>query len=333
MSVLTSRCHDRNSKKQRLLGDRYGVKTSSDVTGEITSFERHGSVSMSSDNDEGDINDNDDDEWVLWDMRSFIVKSNDDLRQEVCCLQLLEIFRQIFSDVGLKDDLWIQSYSIISTGASTGVVEVIPDAISLDALKKTPGFKSLSAHFEHTYWTSADRLATAKKNFVASLAAYSLACYLLSIKDRHNGNILLDAEGHLIHIDFGFILSMAPGGAFSLETAPFKLTEEMIDLLGGLDSIYFEQFVRAFTSGFLALRDNSETILATLSIMATNSTFPCFYGKDKDAILEKFRGRFRKELGIKDVIRVCLELITDSYAHYGTAQYDSFQWFTNGIMS
>ena len=36
--------------------------------------------------------------------------------------------------------------------------------------------------------------------------------------------MLIDTEGHIIHIDFGFLLSIAPGGAFSLETAPFKLT-------------------------------------------------------------------------------------------------------------
>lgn len=55
-------------------------------------------------------------------------------------------------------------------------------------------------------------------------------CCLLHAQDRHNGNILLDDAGCIVHIDFGFMLSNSPGGV-NFETAPFKLTRELLEVL------------------------------------------------------------------------------------------------------
>jgi phosphatidylinositol 4-kinase len=67
------------------------------------------------------------------------------------------------------------------------------------------------------------------------LSAYSVVSYILQIKDRHNGNILVDDQGHLIHIDFGFIFDWSPGKDMRFESANFKMTKEFIKILGGSD--------------------------------------------------------------------------------------------------
>lgn len=100
------------------------------------------------------------------------------------------------------------------------------------------------------------------------MAGYSVICYLLAIKDRHNGNIMLDSEGHLVHIDFGFVLGIAPGGSFSLETASFKLTLEMSELLGGANSPLFEEFITLMTEALKVARAQADTVATLIEIMS-----------------------------------------------------------------
>lgn len=98
----------------------------------------------------------------------------------------------------------------------------------MDALKKkVPGYKGLNIFYRSVFKKDFDE---ALKNFIESLAGYSLVQYFLQIKDRHNGNILIDNLGHIIHIDFGFMLSLSPGNV-GFESAPFKLTAEYMELM------------------------------------------------------------------------------------------------------
>ena len=104
-------------------------------------------------------------------------------------------------------------------------------------------------------------LRKARDAFARSLAGYSLACFILQVKDRHNGNILLDPEGHIMHIDYGFILTSAPGRGIQFEKAPFKLTDEFVGVLNGLESSYFSKFREKLISGFSAIQSKAEHLI------------------------------------------------------------------------
>jgi phosphatidylinositol 4-kinase B len=93
--------------------------------------------------------------------------------------------------------------------------------------------RALKAVTHKLFGRETDEFRAAQINFARSLAAHSAACYVLQVKDRHNGNILVSTTtGEVAHIDFGFLLGASPGNV-GFETAPFKLTAEYVEVRGG----------------------------------------------------------------------------------------------------
>jgi phosphatidylinositol 4-kinase len=270
-----------------------------------------------------------------WDLSGIIVKSNDDLRQESFIMQLIELCHEAFQEAELE--LWLLPYRIISTGRTTGIIEMVRNAMSFDALKKRPGYGAggLREHLQRMTKYEAnpsEAFKFAQRNFVRSLASYSLLSYLFLFKDRHNGNLLLDTAGHVIHIDFGFVFGVAPGGSFSLEmSTPFKLTDEMIEVMDGLRSSLFSEFVTLFCCGFLALQAHCDTFMTLVEVTSRGSTFKCFEGRDTAEIVGKLQERFRPELGKEDTIAHVLDIIKEAIGSFGTSQYDYFQYISQGI--
>jgi hypothetical protein len=141
-----------------------------------------------------------------WNLIPVIVKSNDDLRQEQLASQAIRYMHVILAEA--RVDCWLRPYEIIALSSDSGIIEAIPNTVSLDVLKRREfGYTSLANFFEEYFGPPHEaRYRNAIDNFIQSMAGYSIVCYLLNIKDRHNGNILLTTHGHILHIDFGFML-------------------------------------------------------------------------------------------------------------------------------
>ncbi|KAJ3072875.1 Phosphatidylinositol 4-kinase pik1alpha (PI4-kinase)(PtdIns-4-kinase) [Podochytrium sp. JEL0797] len=220
-----------------------------------------------------------------WKMMSVIVKSGSDLRQEVLALQLIKEMQRIWKEENVP--VWVHYYRVLVTSHQGGLIETVQNSISVHSIKKEgynhslnqPGVAySLYDYFIREFGAPASkRFLKAQDAFMRSLAGYSIICYLLQIKDRHNGNILVDKEGHTIHIDFGFMLSNSPGN-MGFELAPFKLPQEFIDILGGTRSLKFAQYRKLCKDAFIAVRKRWDLIVGLVEIMEKDSVLPCFTG-------------------------------------------------------
>ena len=263
-----------------------------------------------------------------------IIKTNEDLRQEQFATQLINEFYQIFK---LENTgCWLNTYEIISTGNNCGLVEMINDSLSLDQLKQKTNHMSLKNFYKNYFGNGNEDSPLYKKamnNFVSSLAGYSLVCYFLQIKDRHNGNILIDKEGHIIHIDFGFLLSNAPGKGLKFENAPFKLNKDMVEALGGVNGKYFMDFRKLLKKGFLAVYKHQSKIVILVEMMwcGHGKKLGCFEGGQETIDELKNRLNPKDNINKRSVIKLVDELIGQSVDNWRTKWYDIFQYHVQGI--
>lgn len=256
--------------------------------------------------------------------QSAIFKVGDDCRQDVLALQLISIFKSIWENSGL--DLYCFPYRVTATAPGCGVIDVLPNSISRDML----GREAVNGLYEYfvSKFGNEDSIEfeNARNNFVKSLAAYSIISYLLQFKDRHNGNIMYDDKGHILHIDFGFCFDIAPGGV-TFEAVPFKLSKEMVKVMGGSNETEsFKMFEELFIKGFLSVRPFYHLIVGNVTPML-GSGLPCF----KEKTIKNLTNRFFLEKDDKQVIGSLRGLIKKSYESLFTVGYDKFQKMTNGI--
>ncbi|KAK5022742.1 phosphatidylinositol-4- kinase [Exophiala sideris] len=270
------------------------------------------------------IDDGDRRTYEVW--QSAIFKVGDDCRQDVLALQMIAVFRGIFNSVGL--DVYVFPYRVTATAPGCGVIDVLPNSISRDMLGRE-AVNGLHDYFVTKYGGEHSiRYQEARSEFVKSMAAYSVISYLLQFKDRHNGNIMIDDKGHILHIDFGFCFDIVPGGV-KFERAPFKLTPEMLAVMGGDDpttSQSYRWFEELTIKAFLCSRPYCDKLSHLVSLML-DSGLPCF----KPETMRNFKNRFALDKTEREAAEFMLGCIKKSAGNVSTKIYDEFQLITNGI--
>lgn len=256
-----------------------------------------------------------------WALRSLIVKTGSDMKQEQFATQILGVIQNIWALE--KVDLCIQTYTVVVTGRFSALIETLKTAKSIHQIKKKlqekEGPGTLGEYFKEKWGDKSEP----RENFFRSAVGYSLVSHLLQIKDRHNGNILIDGEGRMVHIDFGFVLGAHPG-FYAVESAPFKFSPEYAAVIGAERMSRFEA---EFLKGFIALRKHSESIVTLVESLDLGSgTFGALNGNSADSLSQRFCPGMTEE----EFLSHTSEVVSRGLKSVFTEIYDSLQYYTQG---
>ncbi|TMW66356.1 hypothetical protein Poli38472_004121 [Pythium oligandrum] len=236
-----------------------------------------------------------------------MVKNGDDLRQDQLIMQMFILMDRLLKKVNL--DLKLTPYRILATGLNDGLMEFVQDSYPVSYIvEKFESPQVLSFLRKHQPDPSAEFGVSpeALSNYVKSVAGYCVVTYILGIGDRHLDNLMMKSQGHLFHIDFGFIFGADPKPL----PPPFKLTKEMVEGMGGPDSEHYLKFKTYCCQAYNWLRKSADLILNLLSLMADGGIEG--FANDPETTLQKVQEKFRLDLTDEQAEQFFLGLINDS---------------------
>ncbi|ESL09831.1 phosphatidylinositol-kinase protein [Trypanosoma rangeli SC58] len=276
-------------------------------------------------------------------VKACIFKMGDDCRQDQIALQIIGLFERIFNAIQVPSYLY--PYRVVTTGRESGVIECVPRAMSRNQIGKLVE-SNLAEYFVQTYGhPESVTFHRARECFIRSMASYSVASFVLNIKDRHNGNLMIDADGHLVHIDFGFLFDFSPGGDINFESSPFKLTAEMVQLMGSpvgrgkgtvqsnslskalVDPEAYNLFMDLTIRCYLAVRQYARQICILVELML-GSGLPSFKPR---RTIQDLAWRLSMQKTEVEAAEFILRRIAESRENLRTVLYDRYQNFAEGI--
>ena len=175
-----------------------------------------------------------------------IMLKKEDIRKEEVIMKIIKLM-----DIIIKKeeelDLHITSYNILPISNEYGFIEFVPNSTTLYNIKEVLNFSIQNYILEKNPNLTINEF---RERISKSCAIYCVITYLLGIGDRHLDNIMITDEGKIFHIDFGYILGRDP----KIISPEIRLTYEMIDAMGGVNSKYYENFKKYCGISYNCLR-------------------------------------------------------------------------------
>ncbi|KAI8968466.1 kinase-like domain-containing protein [Mycotypha africana] len=236
-----------------------------------------------------------------------IFKFGDDLRQDQLVIQIISLMNKLLLKENL--DLKLTPYKVLATASDQGMMQFVPSS-SLAAVLNEHQNNVLSFFRQHHPCAEPNNVygidPKVMETYTRSCAGYCVITYLLGVGDRHLDNLLLSPDGHLFHVDFGYILGRDPKPF----PPPMKLCKEMIEAMGGANSKHYLNFQQYCYTAFTTLRRNANLILNLFSLMV-DANIPDIKIEPEKAVM-KVQEKFRLDLSEEAAIAYFRGLISES---------------------
>ncbi|RNF09908.1 class III phosphatidylinositol 3-phosphate kinase [Trypanosoma rangeli] len=239
-------------------------------------------------------------------------KSGDDVRQDQLVVQLVQLIDGMLRQDGL--DLCLSPYRVLATGLAEGLVELVPNAVTLQSVQRD------IAGYIRSHNETAKDYEAAICRFTKSFAGYCVLTFILGIGDRHLENLLLTHDGRLLHIDFGYILGNDPKPF----PPPMKINKEMVETLGGPQSERYAEFKSYCCSSYNIIRKHAPLILSMFLLMV-DASIPQISGDgkmDPRVNLLKVQDKLRLDLSNAQAAQYITNVIADSVGSIFTNLWD-----------
>jgi len=178
-----------------------------------------------------------------------IMLKKEDIRKEEIVMKIIKLM-DYFLKKEENMDLYVTTYNILPISHEYGYIEFVPNSTTLYKIREDAKFSIQNWLIENNPNVPIGKI---RDKVSKSCALYCIITYLLGIGDRHLDNIMITDKGKLFHIDFGYILGIDPKPI----SPEIRLTAEMIDAMGGLNSKHYSDFKDYCGKAYNCLRRHS----------------------------------------------------------------------------
>lgn len=145
-----------------------------------------------------------------------------------------------------------------------------------------------------------------------------MATYLLAVGDRHLENLLIGKQGHIFHVDFGYILGKNPPNK-GFKVPPIRLNKPMMQVFGEHANESYSEWKGKCIDAFIKLRNYRHFLLNFVMIMA-DSAIPNLQPNEVIKVLnemnERFLPRISEEAARKEFDQIIDKSVTASFAEF-----------------